>query len=593
MADFKGLCSLVLRITRHDTSPSAQDASHERADTAYPCNDLRCRALGAWRAFFAHAVHHALDLPPRGHSCRRKGTAHSRFPATLQAQRILLALSAQDASPEHANTAYPCNDLRCRTRKAWCTCFERSAHHASARRARRLFPNNSIPDCRNLQALALSAQGASHVRSGRECQDASQYWINQGLDQAIIAVSDGHGGDDYVRSGKGAAFACEAAIEEMRLFLEKPAGRRIGIEDLKRNIIQGWRSRIRDDYQKQALAIQQSLCRLELPEEAKDYPVLWESFTKEEISRLSQKARKRYNEGRIERAYGATLLCAAISKGHALILQIGDGRCDILQADGTFVQPMPVDADCFLNVTTSISDRTHLLDSDVPRNDSHFRHCTLAKAPAAIFLCTDGVDNSFIPGALAGFYGIFCREAAENGVQQTAQNLEEYLPALSTKGSGDDVSIAAVFCPDGLEALARKKLGPFREEKSAPEDGGAAENTPAAAQPDQPAYSTAASHAEKTAAPFISSAEQTTNASETNAAETAENSDTIAAGNAGSNVPDSGTCSIRGDSAKDTMPRHENRIQEKTVIALSKALDAPILWHDLESGSVKEGKMHD
>ena len=53
--------------------------------------------------------------------------------------------------------------------------------------------------------------GASHLTSGRPCQDASFSGTIGNLHLAI--VSDGHGGERYVRSEYGARFAVDAARE--------------------------------------------------------------------------------------------------------------------------------------------------------------------------------------------------------------------------------------------------------------------------------------------------------------------------------------------------------------------------------------------
>ena len=69
-----------------------------------------------------------------------------------------------------------------------------------------------------MQAFHLSSQGASHIKKNKECQDASESFYNENC--AIAIVCDGHGGDDYVRSASGSAFACAVAKANILNFIE-------------------------------------------------------------------------------------------------------------------------------------------------------------------------------------------------------------------------------------------------------------------------------------------------------------------------------------------------------------------------------------
>ena len=69
-----------------------------------------------------------------------------------------------------------------------------------------------------MQSFHLSTQGASHIKKNKECQDASESYYDERC--AIAIVCDGHGGDDYVRSASGSAFACAAAKTNILNFIE-------------------------------------------------------------------------------------------------------------------------------------------------------------------------------------------------------------------------------------------------------------------------------------------------------------------------------------------------------------------------------------
>ncbi len=265
------------------------------------------------------------------------------------------------------------------------------------------------------EAFALSAQGESHIRHGKECQDASYSFC--GNNAAVIAVCDGHGGSDYVRSALGAEFACEVAAENIRTFLESvdtekmKTASELMLVNLEASIISGWNEKITAHY-------------AENP------------FSADEMQILSEKAKKKYiDNGRIESAYGTTLLAAAVTEKYWFAFQIGDGKCVVLNADGKFEQPVPWNDKCFLNTTTSMCDSEAL---------SNFRHFYSEKLPAAVFLCSDGIDDSFDKNEkLNSFYKTILSSFSKSETDDAVIELREYLPRLSAKGSGDDVSLAA------------------------------------------------------------------------------------------------------------------------------------------------------
>jgi len=63
-----------------------------------------------------------------------------------------------------------------------------------------------------------SRTGASHLRRGAPCQDASGsigFHDAGGQPIQVLVVSDGHGGSRYVRSDVGARLACAVAMREV------------------------------------------------------------------------------------------------------------------------------------------------------------------------------------------------------------------------------------------------------------------------------------------------------------------------------------------------------------------------------------------
>lgn len=277
----------------------------------------------------------------------------------------------------------------------------------------------------NAKSFNLSAQGASHIKKNKECQDASGSYYDENM--AIAIVCDGHGGDDYVRSAIGSKYACTVAERNIKIFLQSvDKDKFLGdsekmLVDLEGSIINNWNQLIYDHYKKNP-------------------------FTEEELSSVSEKAKRKYmQDKRIESAYGTTLIAVAMTKDFWFGIQIGDGKCIAVNPEGKFVQPIPWNEKCFLNATTSICDSDAL---------SNFRHFSHYKLPIAVFVGSDGIDDCFSNNdQLNNLYKTIVYSFATTEFDEAKAGLEDYLPRLSAKGSGDDVSVAAILDFDHLSKL--------------------------------------------------------------------------------------------------------------------------------------------
>lgn len=265
------------------------------------------------------------------------------------------------------------------------------------------------------RAFGMTVIGASHIKSGTVCQDFS---LSCELpDRRISVVCDGHGGADYFRSDRGSRFAAEAFTECMKdpdvisvlsaaATQKQQSGR---IEQLIKSIIARWNELVERDI--------------------KEHP-----FGEDELSNISEKARKRYETGqRLQSAYGTTLIGIIMTENFWLGLQIGDGKCVAVSKDGEFTQPIPWDEQCFLNVTTSICDENAAKE---------FRFCFERTLPAAVFIGSDGIDDCFAGDErLYDFYRLVFQSFAQAGEETAVSQLKDYLPILSKQGSGDDMSV--------------------------------------------------------------------------------------------------------------------------------------------------------
>ena len=249
--------------------------------------------------------------------------------------------------------------------------------------------------------------GASHLRNDKPCQDFSACWSSG--NSAIIAVADGHGSEECFRSDRGSRLAAKTALQCLKDFISKTNDRipnpDSDLDSLENNIITVWHEKIADD------------------------------------------VRKDFIEGDILTPYGTTLLAAAMTEHYWFAVQIGDGKCVVIEKnrededlDYRITQPVPWDERCFLNRTTSLCDK---------HAKNLFRHYYSETLPSAVFLGTDGIDNSFSPNNnreyLAEFYRNVFYNFINNGPDEGKTRFDEALPLLTKKGSGDDVTVAGII----------------------------------------------------------------------------------------------------------------------------------------------------
>lgn len=293
----------------------------------------------------------------------------------------------------------------------------------------------------NFKAFHMSESGESHLHDGRVCQDSSASFSDEC--GTVTVVSDGHGGCDYVRSQIGSAMACEAAVKNIRRLFENISPEAFLAEpdmmliQLEAAIINDWNESVRSHYEANP-------------------------FTEEELDCVSEKAGASYRSGhRIERAYGATLIAAAVTRDYWFGIQIGDGKCAAFDEAGICTQPIPWDEKCFLNKTTSICGSDALRD---------FRHFYSEKIPTAVFMGSDGIDDSFKNEEdMYDFYKTILYAFSISDYTQAVDELKAYLPRLSKEGSADDVSIAAWMDMDALKSVV-DKIKAEGEEAEEPEE---------------------------------------------------------------------------------------------------------------------------
>jgi hypothetical protein len=271
------------------------------------------------------------------------------------------------------------------------------------------------------------AHGESHKENELPCQDAVFYkhYINGG----IIAVADGHGSEKHFRSDIGSSCAVKIAYITIFDFLQlqaerestdkgglnikqfvSPSVREAQIKQIERSIITRWRSAALEHFSKNPLnKAERELCaKLELDDTDENTQV---------------------------RFYGTTLLAALLKEEFWFVLQIGDGKCVIIDAKGKARFPGIDDEALGFGKTTS------LCDSKAAEN---FRDIYGGTPIKGITVATDGVTDSFIPDAYLEFheklYTDFCRDQkmASNGV-------EKGISVWAANGSRDDAAMSGIF----------------------------------------------------------------------------------------------------------------------------------------------------
>jgi hypothetical protein len=275
------------------------------------------------------------------------------------------------------------------------------------------------------ELICASTQGADHIKHGIPCEDYGQVFESELC--KIFAVADGHGDSNCPRSQFGSKTACELAISEMEKFCS----------DIKEN---AWESRIISPGKELDSLAHQLISSI---------VAKWVKSVNEELENNPltdgeragcEKYIERYDKGeRLEHIYGTTLIAGLITEKYLLLIQQGDGRCVVFNADGSASQPIPWDEKCFANITTSLCDEDAI---------QRFRYCTVNLNDNPLVAClvgSDGVEDSYLSMDLMhSYYRDLLVYASENGTAALNEYLGEALSEFSKQGSGDDVTISGI-----------------------------------------------------------------------------------------------------------------------------------------------------
>jgi len=361
------------------------------------------------------------------------------------------------------------------------------------------------------KSFAVTAPGISHTKQGKGCEDSSDHEDND--DASIAIVADGHGDDNCFRSAIGAELAVKCAKEGIREFIKDHKTkfevpfyisllRRIKALWVKKRILDGEKPLIRKlcEWIKQSgsQAAEEGLSIDEFEENIKNQLIKsiinsWHQkviehfeankFTPEELEKADEKHRRIY-DGSLDntqtslvtaatsysnpsKAYGTTLIAAAVTPHYWLGIHIGDGRLTALYPDGRYDQPVPWDPRCFRPATTSICNNDAFESARC-----YFSFHEVKTPPVAVFLCSDGIDDNYPPYEnekyLYKLYRDIALQFAKDGFDSTSERVKDNAKEFAENWKGDDTSIAGFI---NMEAL--KQEVPNWEKQIADEEAAA------------------------------------------------------------------------------------------------------------------------
>jgi serine/threonine protein phosphatase PrpC len=291
---------------------------------------------------------------------------------------------------------------------------------------------------------AASRRGVSHFQSETPCQDAFGSWSSSfaGNPCSILAVSDGHGAEDYHHSHFGSFLAIRAAYEEFIEFFQWYSLLKVGPSSLSgvqpaglerdfkasfgRRIVRRWRENVK--------AFRQEVLRSDLPfEESPDAEF---------------------------RPFGCTLLAAMVTADRAFIFQLGDGGIFVRKNGGEILSLSQEDDEP--------GEATDSLASGDPEKAA-ITSVLVLEDVSALMLATDGLTKSFsksdeemVPKGIRQTVGWLLDRVTAEKLDVEGPVFDQFLDNCSRGGTGDDVTVAIAFSRSAL--LAEKEAS--RKEES-------------------------------------------------------------------------------------------------------------------------------
>lgn len=257
-----------------------------------------------------------------------------------------------------------------------------------------------------------SVQGASHIRSGKECQDSLKK-IEKDESTVILAVADGHGSESCPYSKTGADIAVNVFCKIMGDYLDMYAGqpeilltflKREGDTKVAQEIDAEWKRRILKTH----------------------------SNNKREIA-LDEEGNK--DKDAVYRLYGSTLIGLVITQDFLFAFQLGDG--DIMVVSKKGVQNV-IEADKILGTETHSLSKPESWKKAITCIKKQGENLQL---PVMYMLSTDGMANSYknedeFKKTCSDYYTLL----QKHGPKAVSDSLKSWLSETSELGCGDDIT---------------------------------------------------------------------------------------------------------------------------------------------------------
>lgn len=262
-----------------------------------------------------------------------------------------------------------------------------------------------------------SVQGASHIRSGTECQDSYKKTIcDDGT--IILSVADGHGSKTCPYSRTGSRIAVNVFCSIMKNLNEGYAGNteqlltylnREGDTRISKAIDAEWKKRVIDVHRKN----KRDIMKLENGED---------------------------DLQSVYKQYGTTLLGMLITKEFVFAFQLGDG--DICYANGNGLE-MVIEPEKMLGVETHSLSRENAWEKAI----TVVRRIDLsASLPEMFCLSTDGFANSYkSEDEFRNTVIDYLKMINEHGIKAVEENLPAWLSETSNMGCGDDITVLIAY----------------------------------------------------------------------------------------------------------------------------------------------------
>ncbi len=280
--------------------------------------------------------------------------------------------------------------------------------------------------------LGKSVQGASHIRSGMECQDSNKRVILED-GTILLAVADGHGskGCPYSKTGSRIAVNvfCDIVREVYESYQANPEQlptylNREGDIAIAKAIDAEWKRRVTERHRK----------------------------NKREVSKREDGSNE-VND--IYRQYGTTLLGLLVAKTFIFAFQLGDGDiCAVI--DGS--------VDRIIESEKILGVETHSLSSEKSwgKAITSVRRIDIGEQLPILFtLSTDGYANSYksegdFQKAISDYYELL----HQHGAKAVEDALPGWLAETSEMGCGDDITMMmAYFAADEAAASEESTEG--------------------------------------------------------------------------------------------------------------------------------------